>query len=571
MVTSKKSFHLFVYLSDKLCLKTKVVLLVTMLSLLALSVGLSGQYFLTGLLNDSVTTFKSSNASNYFGEFRDKIHDLSGFLVKYSQTTDKKSLSDNLQISYSEIETNARGFVGEILGLQLTIDSAAVENLLTEIQTEVMILSQVGDKPLPDTEAEQKIKKINDSLIQLETFLTANYSAVKKAFSESYSHAYSFDSLNKKLKIFYLITFIIILGISLLILRNIAQINRSLLKESKTLIEAAKKGDLSVRANEKNIHPEFRPIAEGMNLIVESLLTPIKEALEIIKKMAEGDFIHRVEGNYEGDYSILKDALNNSLQSISLVLSEVTIAVDQVKGGAGQVASASQSLSQGATEQASALEEISSSMATIGGQTKQNAENASQARQLADESQKSAHRGNEQMQKMMAAMEDINTSSDKISKIIKVIDEIAFQTNLLALNAAVEAARAGKHGRGFAVVAEEVKNLAERSSKAAHETTEIIDDSHKKTLYGTQMASETAKALTEIMLGITKVTDLVNEISHASNEQAEGVAQIVKALTQIDIVTQTNTACAEESASSAEELIGQASQLRSMVGKFKIS
>jgi methyl-accepting chemotaxis protein len=310
---------------------------------------------------------------------------------------------------------------------------------------------------------------------------------------------------------------------------------------------------------------EVGEMADTMDRFCESLE---REVVDNLKKLAQGDLTMAVAAR-DG-----QDALRGGLQQIvgdlRSIIGEIQAVGEQIASGSAQVSDASQSLSQGATESASSLEEISSTMNEMASRTKLNAENAGLASKLAAQSQQAAESGNAQMMGMVEAMGEINASSQSISKIIKTIDEIAFQTNLLALNAAVEAARAGQHGKGFAVVAEEVRNLAARSAKAAQETADLIEGSVKKVAVGSQIANKTADALDEIVRGISKVTDLVGEIAAASNEQAQGISQVNIGLSQIDQVTQQNTANAEESAASAVELSSQAEQLRRMLSRFRL-
>jgi methyl-accepting chemotaxis protein len=246
--------------------------------------------------------------------------------------------------------------------------------------------------------------------------------------------------------------------------------------------------------------------------------------------------------------------LDHTGAAFTRIIDSMVDGVGQVNDAAAQVSAASQQLAAGASEQASSLEETSSALEEMAAMARTNAEHSRQANELATAAHKAAEDGEH-------TMTGINDASDKISKIIKVIEEIAFQTNLLALNAAVEAARAGEHGKGFAVVAEEVRNLAQRAAGAAKETTSLIEDSVNKSREG-------KTAIQSIVSGVAKVTELINGISQASAEQAQGVEQVNTAVSQMDKVTQQNAAGAEESASAAEQLSAQAATTQGLVDEL---
>ncbi len=301
-----------------------------------------------------------------------------------------------------------------------------------------------------------------------------------------------------------------------------------------------------------------------------NMVDKLKQVCAALDALAMGDLTFALDIE-DGKKDELRRALLKVRDDLSAMVSQQLVSGQQISSGSVNVSDFSQSLSQGATESAASLEEISSSLNEMSGQTKFNAENASQVNTLSSEAKKAADEGNSQMERMVAAMAEINTAGQSINKIIKVIDEIAFQTNLLALNAAVEAARAGQHGKGFAVVAEEVRNLAARSAKAASETSELIAGTVEKTQNGVEIAHQTAKSLEKIYGGVSKVSDLAEEIASASTEQASGIGQINQGLGQIDRVIQQNTATAEESASAAEELSSQAAELLSMLKRFKLN
>lgn len=299
------------------------------------------------------------------------------------------------------------------------------------------------------------------------------------------------------------------------------------------------------------------------------MASAIKTQANIAQRLATGDMTVEVTPRSERD--ILGKALKKLAEDQNRTLSNVKESTMQVTAGAEQVAMASQNLAQGATEQASALEEVSVSVDDIAQRTKLNAAEASKANDLVHTVKKTAVFGNNQMKDMKEAMNDINRTSENISKIIKVIDDIAFQTNILALNAAVEAARAGAHGKGFSVVAEEVRNLAGKCASAAGETAEMIEDTIRKVQNGTQLANETEKSLDEIVNQINQIVDLIDSIATASNNQATAVSQIDQALGQVSQVVQTNSATSEECAAASDELSSQAASLRKLMANFRLS
>ena len=363
----------------------------------------------------------------------------------------------------------------------------------------------------------------------------------------------------------YIMVIVIIAGVIIAIVLGIV-ISRIIsipVNKMKDVANQLALGDVNV---DIDIHTkdEIGSLAESMKAMIANTRAQAQAA----ERIADGDLTVNVA--VRSDKDLLGRMMSDLVARNNEVLSNIANASDQVAAGSKQVSDSSIALSQGATEQASSIEELTASLEEISSQTKLNAQNASQANELAEVAKSTAVQGNARMKEMQNAMDEINVSSSNISKIIKVIDEIAFQTNILALNAAVEAARAGQHGKGFAVVAEEVRTLAARSANAAKETTDMIEGSITKVEAGTKIADETAEALNKIVEDVAKAATLVADIATASNEQATGIAQINQGIMQVSQVVQTNSATAEESAAASEELSSQAELLKESVSKYRL-
>lgn len=300
---------------------------------------------------------------------------------------------------------------------------------------------------------------------------------------------------------------------------------KTLNEDAQKLAQAAREGNVSVRANADRHHGDYRQIVEGMNETLDMIVDPI---------------------------TTVKGASN----AINLA--------------AREIAQGNSDLSRRTEDQAKNLERTATSMDELASTVKQNADNAKQANQLSQAATSVAVKGGEVVNEVVSTMSGINESARKIEDIISVIDGIAFQTNILALNAAVEAARAGEQGRGFAVVAGEVRNLAQRSSSAAKEIKELIIDSVSKTTEGTQQVETAGNTMEEIVTSVQRVSDIIGEIAAASQEQSVGIEQVNNAIIKMDEVTQQNTALVEEAAAAAESLMEQADGLKTSVDVFNI-
>ncbi len=305
---------------------------------------------------------------------------------------------------------------------------------------------------------------------------------------------------------------------------------------------------------------------------IASLLTRrVGEARAVADRVRNGDLTGPVADTARDEFSPLLTALREMQDSLVRVVGSVRQSADGVATASSQIAEGNQDLSQRTEQQASSLQPTAASMEQLGGTVRQNADNASQANQLALGASRVAQDGGAVVARVVGTMKGINESSRRIADIIGVIDGIAFQTNILALNAAVEAARAGEQGRGFAVVAGEVRNLAQRSADAAREIKSLITASVEQVEQGNSLVEQAGSTMQEVVAAIQRVTDIIGEISSASVEQSNGVTQVGQAVTLMDQATQQNAALVEQSASAAESLRHQARQLVDAVAVFKLA
>ncbi len=336
------------------------------------------------------------------------------------------------------------------------------------------------------------------------------------------------------------------------------------------LVEKVTDGDLTQRLSIDGKSGILADVCVNINKLVDGLDAVFSDVCNKMRALADGDLGQRVEADYRGAFGDLRDNVNRTAGQLADIVAQIRAVTGEVENAVAEISSGTSDLSERTEQAASNLEETAASTEQMAATVRQNADNAKNADQLADAANQTASRGGEIVERAVTAMSGIEGSAQKITDIIGVIDEIAFQTNLLALNASVEAARAGEAGKGFAVVAQEVRQLAQRSAQAADDIKSLIQDSNGQVKDGVELVNQAGEALGEIVGSIGKVTGIVREISSASQEQASGIQEINCSVTNMDEMTQQNSALVEESSAAARALSDQAGKLTELMTFFKL-
>ncbi len=337
-----------------------------------------------------------------------------------------------------------------------------------------------------------------------------------------------------------------------------------------TLAEAACAGNFAHRGQPEKFEHAFRTMVENLDTMMATADANLAKFSALLRCIADGDLTVRMRGNFHGVFAAMRDDANSTVHRLTDIVAHIQRTTNSIGFAAEDIASGNQELAKRSEQQAASLEETAASMEELTSTVKQNAEHAQRANQLALGAAGVASEGRDVVGQVVATMDGIQAASRRIADIIAVIDGIAFQTNILALNAAVEAARAGEQGKGFAVVAAEVGTLAHRSAGAAKEIKTLIDDSVQRVAHGATLVHQAGATMDQVVASVQHVTDLMGQISAASHEQANGIAQVNQTIARMDETTQQNVALVEEASTAARSLEEQSAQLTQAVEVFKV-
>lgn len=484
-------------------------------------------------------------------------------------TTDVQETQKNIQSAMEEFSSLPEGFTylkEHFQGDQSLLDNA--EAILAEAEPfRLKILELAGDNR-NDEAAKILVDDYIPLMLNFQDYMIQANDTTALMAEESFNQSNS-------LQTFLLILMTVVSAAALMLTAVMAlYITGNLTRPIKEIEIAANKmaeGNLDAEVNYTS-KDELGSLSSSIRTLIHTLQNIIGDVSFLLSEMSNGNFVisSKDPNQYVGDFNGILLSMRKLRDDLNGTLSQINRSADQVSLTSDQVSSGAQALSQGAAEQAFSIEKLAATINDISFQVKENAQSAQQGNQLVAYAGDKIEESNRQMQELITAMAEISEKSGQIRKIIKTIEDIAFQTNILALNAAVEAARAGEAGKGFSAVAQEVRNLADMSAKSSKSTSSLITGSIHAVERGTKLATEAAHTLVEVVTSAKQIVDVVNNVSRASNEQADSIALVTQGIDQISGVVQMNSATAEESAAASEELSGQAQMLKNLVDQFNL-
>ncbi len=488
----------------------------------------------------------------------------------YAATGDKTHY-DNYQNEVSNLKNREAG-VAAMQEIGITDEEQAMIDQMSSLSNDLVPLEENAMKNVQEGDLQEALDYVygaeyNATILEVnelkEEFLSALETRTLKRIQE-------LNTRSMIIRILLFAALVLVIAIQLVVM---SVTRKRILKPIITVRDQM--GEIS----RGNLSAEFplEPDTSEIGMLVDS----IHETKSVLKRyiydidsklaqMAQGSMNLSIDTDYIGEFLPIQNALRQILDSLNHALSQINQTARLVSDESEQVASDSRVLSDGAIDQASAIEELSASILSLSGQVNSTSQDADEARKISVDSAAQLNACSKQMDKLTSAMENISESSQQISGIIKTIEDIAFQTNILALNASIEAARAGESGKGFAVVADEVQSLANKSADAAQDITELIERSIELVKYGTSLSDETTQALSVGVTGAQSTADLIQKIADSAQQQALSLEQLTAGVEQISVVIQTNTNTAEKSAASANELYRQAGELTQSVQRFKL-
>lgn len=474
----------------------------------------------------------------------------------------------------AEIETDLSSLKNTLQTLKTSFKDKEELDLVTKIENSIETTI-----PIANNINEYLLDKKNEAALELlnskyETIYKDISNDIMKLFELVNQDADDFVNIAKSTRNRAVISSLILLAIGIIIAIIISiLITKSITEPIKQLSNMSKEvsnGNLSAKFEYK-ANNELGMLSDSMSSIVDTMKLYVNNIDDVLNYMSHGDMTATVTMDYKGDFRRIKESIINIGNSLNQALLQIDMSSSYVKEGSNQVATSSHTLSEGAIEQASVVEEFMASIQEIADSINKNMEYIKLTNEKSDLSQKEASDGNNSMNEMLEAINAIDKSSKDIAEIIKIIDNISSQTNLLALNATIESARAGDAGKGFAVVATEVRELADKSSETVNNISKIIQESLSKVNRGKEIAYNTAKQLQKILISTQETAQLAETILEISERQRHSLADIKKGTEQVGILVNTNSATAEQNSAISEELSSQADNLHNLISQFKLS